>query len=140
MSQARVPFPLWAVVPAELRGIILDFHWDAELLHGLDLPMNRVDVAELEWHLGLPFWADAGRPFQVSPLQVAARPHVYPEQFARTMAADLRYPLDAVRRPDGRVTILDGVHRLLRAWLGRQVAVRVRVLEWDELDAIAVTR
>jgi hypothetical protein len=38
------------------------------------------------------------------------------------------------------VTILDGVHRLLRAWLRRQVAVRVRVLEWDELDAIAVTR
>ncbi|TCO48398.1 hypothetical protein EV646_104216 [Kribbella antiqua] len=140
MSQARVPFPLLAVVPAELRGIILDFHWDTELLHGLELPVSRVDVAELEWHLELPFWAHAERPFQVSPLQVTARPEVYPEQYARTMAADLRYPLDAVRRPDGRVTILDGVHRLLRAWMSRQAVVRVRVLEWDELDAIAVTR
>jgi len=45
---------------------------------------------------------------------------------------------DAVRRPGGRLTILDGVHRLLRAHLGGLQSVRVRVLEWTELDRIAV--
>jgi hypothetical protein len=54
------------------------------------------------------------------------------------MAADLRHPLDAVRQPGGRLTILDGVHRLLRAHLGGLQSVRVRVLEWTELDRIAV--
>ncbi|MEU4605132.1 hypothetical protein AB0F43_19285 [Kribbella sp. NPDC023972] len=53
-------------------------------------------------------------------------------------AADLRYPLDAVRRPDGRITILDGVHRLLRAHLCGLGVVRVRVLAWDDLDEICV--
>jgi ParB-like chromosome segregation protein Spo0J len=54
------------------------------------------------------------------------------------MAADLLYPLDAVRRTDGRITILDGVHRLLKARLGGLQSVRVRILEWKDLDAIAV--
>jgi hypothetical protein len=71
-------------------------------------------------------------------LEVAADPARYAEQHARTMAADLRHPLDAVRRPGGRLTILDGVHRLLRAHLGGLQSVRVRVLEWTELDRIAV--
>ena len=62
----------------------------------------------------------------------------YHEQYARTMAADLRHPLDVVRRPDGRLTILDGVHRLLRAELEGRVIVAVRMLAWEELDGIAV--
>jgi hypothetical protein len=72
----------------------------------------------------------------VSPLEVAAEPEVHAEQYARTMTADLRYALDVVRRPDGRITILDGVHRLLKARLNGLESVRVRVLEWEELDAI----
>jgi hypothetical protein len=69
---------------------------------------------------------------------VAADPQLHAEQYARTMAADLRYPLDAVRRPDGRITVLDGVHRLLRAQLCGLGVVRVRVLDWDDLDEICV--
>ena len=136
----REPFPLLSVLPAELRDVILDFHWDVELLHSLELPGIELPMAELEWHLRLPFWAYRGRPFRVTPMQVAAEPCVYAEQYARTMAADLQWPLDVVRREDGRITILDGVHRLLRAYLDGVESVRVRVLEWEELDAIAVRR
>ncbi len=136
----RQPFPLLDVLPPELMDVILDFHWDVELLHSLDLPTTELPVAELDWQLRLPFWAWDGQPFQVSPLQVAAEPQVYAEQYARTMAADLRYPLDVVRRPDGRITVLDGVHRLLRAHLDGLESVRVRVLGWEKLDAIAVRR
>ncbi len=135
---SREPFPLLSELPPELKGVILDFHWDVELLHCLDLPATDLQVAELAWHLRLPFWSRDRRPFQVSPLQVAANPEVHAEQYARTMVADLRYPLDVVRRPDGRITILDGVHRLLRAHLDGLESVRVRILEWEELDAIAV--
>ncbi|TCO24741.1 ParB-like nuclease family protein [Kribbella steppae] len=136
----REPFPLLSELPPELKNVILDFHWDVALLHRLELPVVELRVAELAWQLRLPFWAWDGRPFQVTPLEVAAEPEVYAEQYARTMAADLRYPLDVVRRPDGRITILDGVHRLLRAHLDRLESVRARVLEWEELDAIAVRR
>ncbi|GAB2681267.1 hypothetical protein [Kribbella swartbergensis] len=137
---SRRPFPLLKELPRELHDVILDFHWDQRLLWALDLPVLELEVAGLVWHLELPFWSQDGRPFQVSPLEVAADPAMHPEQHARTMRADLSYPLDAVRRSDGRITILDGVHRLLRAHVDGLRSVRVRVLPWEQLDAIAVRR
>ncbi|TDD58502.1 hypothetical protein E1263_18950 [Kribbella antibiotica] len=132
----RKPFPL--EIPPVLRPYILDFHWDLAALHALALPRVDVTVAELDHHLDLPFWAYAGRPFQVIPHQVAADPLRFHEQYARTLVADLAHPLDVVRRPDGRLTILDGVHRLLRAELGGVELVDVRVLDWERLGEIAV--
>jgi hypothetical protein len=129
------PFPL--AIPPLLKEYILDFHWDVELLHGLDLPTAEVPLAELAHHLDLPFWR-YDRPFQITPRQVLADPVKYHEQYARTLSADLRHPLDVVRRPDGRITVLDGIHRLLRAELEGWVMVVVRVLGWDRLGEIAV--
>ncbi len=132
----RKPFPL--PIPPILRPYILDFHWDVDRLHALDLQATEFEVAELAHHLDLPFWAYDGRPFQVTPYEVAADPNRYYEQFARTIAADLRHPIDVVRRKDGRITILDGVHRLLKAYLIEQPLLSARVLNWPQLDAIAI--
>ncbi|TCC43013.1 hypothetical protein [Kribbella sindirgiensis] len=132
----RRPFPL--TVPAVLTAYILDFHWDVERLHALDLPTVELPVADLAHHLDLPFWAYDDRPFQVTPRQVAADPVTYRAQYERTLAADLRHPIDTVRRPDNRITILDGVHRLLRAELEHRPTVAVRLLDWADLDRIAV--
>ncbi|TCC53432.1 hypothetical protein E0H75_06965 [Kribbella capetownensis] len=134
----RRPFPLADQVPPELSSYILDFHWDLSLLRQLELATLSVPLGELVGHLDLPFWAYGGRPFQVTPHQVAADPVVYRAQYDRTMAADLSHPLDVVRRPDGLVTILDGIHRLLRAEIEGQTAVEVRVLPWDLVDRISV--
>lgn len=134
----RRPFPLLAERPASLDGVILDFHWDLERLHALSLPEREVSTSTLEWHLHLPFWAAGGRPFQVSPADVASEPSAHPEQWTRTLAADLRYPLDAYVEAEGRLIILDGVHRLLKALVEGRSTLRVRVLEADSFDAIAV--
>lgn len=131
----RRPFPL--AIPPELTAYILDLHWDIDLLHALDLPTLELPVTELSHHLDLPFWAYEG-PFQVTPHQVAADPLTYQAQYARTLTADLSHPLDVVRRPDNRLTILDGIHRLLRAELEGRTTVNVRVLPWSDLDQIAV--
>lgn len=131
----RRPFPL--AIPPELTAYILDFHWDVERLHALDLPTVDLPVADLAHHLDLPFWAYDG-PFQVTPRQVAADPVTYRAQYERTLAADLRHPIDVVHRPDNRLTILDGVHRLLRAYLEHHSTITARVLPWSDLDHIAV--
>lgn len=131
----RRPFPL--AVPPELTPYILDFHWDLALLHALDLPTVQIPVAELAHHLDLPFWAYDG-PFQVTPHQVGADPLTYRGQYERMLAADLRHPIDVVRRPDNRITILDGIHRLLRAELERRTTLTARDLPWSDLDRIAV--
>lgn len=134
----RRPFPLLVERPASLDGVILDFHWDLERLHALSLPEREVSTSTLEWHLHLPFWAAGGRPFQVSPADVASEPSAHPEQWTRTLAADLRYPLDAYVEAEGRLIILDGVHRLLKALVEGRSTLRVRMLEADSFGAIAV--
>lgn len=132
----RRPFPL--AIPPELTAYILDLHWDLGLLHRLDLLTISVRVADLAHHLDRPFWQYDGRPFQLTPRQVAADPAKYQDQYARTLAADLRHPLHVVRRWDGRLTILDGVHRLLKAELEGRTTIVVRVLPWEDLEEIAV--
>ncbi|HEY9292402.1 MAG TPA: hypothetical protein VIP98_14045 [Microlunatus sp.] len=134
----RAPFPLLAELPETLRGVILDFHWDLDRLHALRLPEQVLPIAELAWLLELPFWALDGRPFQVSPAEVASDPDRYRDQWQRTMASDLRYPLDGYIGADRRVTVLDGVHRLLKAKVLGRPTVTVRLLRAGDFDAIAV--
>lgn len=134
----RTPHPLLSQLPDSLRGVILDFRWDLDRLHALRLPVQEMPTADLGWHLELPFWAADGRPFQVTPREVAADPDRHRQQWERTMAADLRHPLNGYLGSGGRVTILDGVHRLLQATLIRQPTVRIRILPDDAWDAIAV--
>jgi hypothetical protein len=126
-ARSAVPFPLQELVPAELRGVLCDFVWDADKLRHLPLPIDTVTVDSLRWHLGLPYWRHDGKPFQLTPAQVMADPARYQEQYQRTMAADLSLPLDLLFRND-RWVILDGVHRLLKADLLGLSQVRVRRL------------
>ncbi|HEY3502391.1 MAG TPA: hypothetical protein VGN37_06300 [Actinocatenispora sp.] len=132
----RLPFPLADQLPAALHGVLLDFWWDVEKLWALELPDTRLAVAELRWLLDLPMWAYGGAPFRVTPHQVAADPLRYAGQYARTMAADPRHPLHVTDR-GGRLVVLDGMHRLLRAELAGRRDVAVRVVPGAALDAIA---
>ena len=133
----RRPFPLAALVPESLRGVLLDFHWELERLWALDLPVAEVAVEELAWHLDLPFWAAGGRPFAVTPSEVARAPERHPGQWERTLSADLTMAVHVVER-DGRLVILDGVHRLLKASLEGRGTIGAKRLGPGDLDRIAV--
>jgi hypothetical protein len=138
VSPDRKPFPLLDQLPDALRDVILDFQWDLDRLHALELPARPIAVDELRWHLDLPFWMVNGRPFQVSPREVAENPGRFDGQWERTMAADLSFPLAGRVRTDGRIVILDGAHRLLKAAVLRIPTVNVRILTESDLGAIAV--
>lgn len=136
---ARQPFPLLDQLPHVLHGVILDYLWDHARLHALTgLPEVAVPVRDLVWHLDLPFWAEGGRPFRVSPCEVASDRNRHPAQWARTMAADLRFPLHVRTNPSGKMIILDGVHRLLKAFILGLSTVNVLVLADADLDQIAI--
>ncbi len=136
---ARQPFPLLDVMPASLRSVMVDFLWSRERLWALELPVERVSVDELRWHLALPMWSFEGVPFAISPEQVGADPDRYHVQYARTMAADLAFPVHALVRPERRLTLLDGVHRLLKADLLGHRTIDVKKVPMACLDAIACT-
>ncbi len=100
--------------------------------------MRRRTTKRRVW-LALPLWSFDAAPFAISPDQVRGDPDRYHLQYARTMAADLAFPLHALVRPEGVLALLDGVHRLLKADLLGQRTVDVKKVPMACLDAIACT-
>jgi hypothetical protein len=134
----RAPFALLDDMPASLDDVVLDFASSRAQLWALELPVTRVPVAALRWQLDLPMWSDGGAPFRPRPSQVAAHPEHFSQQHARTMAADLSFALHVLSRPAYRPTVLDGIHRLLRAAiLGHETLAAAHLTEHHP-DQIAI--
>lgn len=111
--------------PPELEPFFVHFDWDNQRLWTLELPVEDFCVEALRWHLALPWWKGTAGWFTVRPADVLAEPRRYPDQYARTLNADVRYPLH-VTMNDGRWTIMDGIHRLAKAALLELEVVPVR--------------
>jgi len=109
------PFDLWQSVPSALRTVLPNVSWSRERLHALTLPTVELALDDLRWQLDLPWWRNgpAERHFSVAPNQVRADPERFAKHWQRTIDSDLRFPIHLLQRD--RLTILDGVHRLLKA-------------------------
>ena len=126
----------WDKLPEEIREHGLDFHWDNQKVWALDLPVEELDVAEIEWMLDLPFWwrDDAGN--TISPREVMGNPSLHPEHMDRVAKADTSYPLDIMQNSHGKWLTLDGLHRLIRAMERGETKVRVRKVPREMTSAI----
>jgi hypothetical protein len=133
------PFGLIDLVPLELRDVVLNITWDNETLFSLSLPVEQLAVADLRWQLNLPWWRDGERVFAVTPNQVRIDPRRHHVQWRRTHAADLLCPIHVVENGE-RLTILDGVHRLLKADMSGAEHIPARRLKMDDLVRIAHRR
>lgn len=111
-------------MPPSVRGAVSTELWRRDLLWALDLPVELVPVASLAWLLDVPCWQVGGVPFQVTPNAVRADPVRYCEQYQRTLATDVAYSIHLVKL-NGRWTVLDGLHRLLKA----------AMLGWEDIPA-----
>ncbi|WUI01145.1 hypothetical protein OHR68_04800 [Spirillospora sp. NBC_00431] len=120
---------LVAANPEVIRRTLPLVPWRIELLWRLDLPVRRVAVRELEWLFDLPLWQRDGVRFQVSPRQVRTNPERFPDHYRRVMESDLEYPIHLVEH-NGRLVVLDGFHRLLKA----------SVLGLAEIDAMVLSQ
>lgn len=94
----------------------LTFFWDVRKLWAADLPVVPMHVRELEWLLDRPFWNDGRRKLALRPHDVAANPERHPVDYKRVAAADLSCPINVIYLR-GRWVIMDGLHRLLKAWM-----------------------
>lgn len=133
------PFPLWDLIPSQLRGVLLNVTWEREALHRLPLPVEEVPVAELRWQLDLPWWRDGDRYFAVTPVEVRADPVRYCVHWHRTLNADLRYPVHLLATT-ARLRILDGVHRLLKADAMGDRYIRAHRVDREQLKGIVIPR
>jgi len=108
-----IPFDLWNIVPPSLATVLPNVMWSRDRLHRLVLPVVELPIADLRWQLDLPWWRVGHRHFAVSPNQVRSEPRNYAEQWRRVLDAELCFPIHLLERD--RLTVLDGVHRLLKA-------------------------
>ena len=123
------------MVPGAVREALPMDPWSLEPLWRLELPVRPVQVAELDWLLDLPLWQLNGTRFQVSPRQVRDDPAGFPDHLTRAMASDLRYPVHLAQHR-GRLVVLDGFHRLLKASIEGRTEIGAMVLSREDLAAI----
>jgi hypothetical protein len=126
------------MAPPELVGIILEFDWDRTKLHALELSSETVAIDELRWQLDLRWWKYDGHHFAVTPNDVRADRVQYAEHWQRMLTADLAFPIHLAETAPDRWTILDGVHRLLKADVLRHTQVDVMRVSHDQLATIAL--
>jgi len=103
-------------------------------------PMRLGSGSCVARNLDLPVWGDE----VASPrLLVRKGAHTAAElrHIDRIKSADNRYPIVAYRESrTGRIFVIDGMHRLAKAWSKKRPRVRAYVLEETELRALMARR
>jgi hypothetical protein len=138
-SDRAAPRASWAELladtPPVIRQTLPMVPWDIQKLHSLDLPIRPVAVGALAWLFDLPLWQRDGARFQVSPAQVRAEPARFPDHMRRVMASDPKHPIHLVEH-NGRLVVLDGYHRLLKAAIEGRAQIEAMILSQQDLQSI----
>jgi hypothetical protein len=128
---------LLASMPDSVRDVFPPYRWQLEKLWELDLKVEPVEVADLVWMFDLPLWQLDGERFKVTPNQVAATPMNFRAHYQRVMDADLDHPINLVAYR-GRLVVLDGVERLLKAHFLRRRWIEATIATATQLQSCAL--
>jgi hypothetical protein len=129
---------LLAMTPESMREVFPPTSWQLGKLWALDLKVEPVEVADLLWMFDLPLWQLNGERFKVTPNQVAATPMNFRPHYERVMNADLDFPIHLVAYR-GRLVVLDGVHRLLKAHFLRRRWIEAKIATATQLQTCIPT-
>ena len=69
-------------------------------------------------------------------MEIINDPEKYKDEYERTMKADLSHPIDIMKNK-GRWLILDGLHRLMKAYIQGQKKVKVRKIPRERIPDIS---
>ena len=123
------------IIPEIIKKVGFDFRWSEEKVWALSYPSIEIPISDLSWHFDMPFWNIGDERYCLTTNQVISDPIKYKVEYDRTMAADLSYPIDIMENK-GRLLILDGLHRLVKAKIQGQEKVWVRNIPRSEIDNI----
>lgn len=115
--------------PRVVSEVGFDFDWNEKKVWQLNLPVSEIGIGELVWHFDIPFCADSetGGKYGLKPRQIIDDPVRFAKEYEKTMAADLSYPLDVMENK-GKKLLLDGLHRLMKAYINGQKTVKARIV------------
>jgi hypothetical protein len=123
-------------IPKIINEVGFDFDWSEEKVWALEVPTETVPIKELVWHFAIPFLWEQGV-YNLTPQEVLDEPEKHPEEYERTMNAELAYPIDIMEHK-GRWLILDGLHRVMKSSILKLDTVPVRKIPRDRIPEIRV--
>ena len=124
-------------IPSLIReNCYINIKWDDNKIWKLDLPIEKMEISELEWQFKIPFWKTKTHKFGLTPLEVLKDPEKHPEHYERTLNSNLKHPIDIIKNPKGKWEILDGLHRLTKAKILNYKEVNVRKIPKNMLKCI----
>ena len=116
-------------IPDVLKYHILPFDWDVKSVWALESQVIEEKRSKLDYLLHLPLWSsipNKGMLFDITPIEVITDPRRSPHQTERIEKTDESYPIDMLHF-EGKLWILDGVHRLAKLFRSDTDLVRLRV-------------
>ncbi len=115
----------------------LDFgNWEDEKLWALELPTEEMNIQDLLWHFDAPFWPNNNsEKWTVTPWDVINQKDGTELEQQKIDNTDLSYPIDILEN-HGKWLVLDGLHRLVKAYKQGQSNVKVRIVPRERLPEI----
>jgi hypothetical protein len=114
-------------LPKIIKKHGFDFRWENQKVWELDIPIEEIDVSELEWIFDKPFWSETGSGYpEVAPRWVIDDMDLYEEHRKRIKQADISQAIDIMQNQLGEWLILDGLHRLVNLYMKGNKKIKVR--------------
>ncbi len=97
-------------------------------------PSRSVCVSEYIHVLEYPGWGDPGQNIYYSAIDVINNPAKYVDEYKRILKADMLYPI--IISSDG--FIVDGVHRLTKAFLDKKNDIKAYIFTTDLMEKFKI--
>ena len=119
--------------PHILTDAGLNMFVNTVMLREVALPIIEIDIENLVWHFDMPVWAKDGTDdWNLTPLEVINKGTGTSVHQKRVVDADTTYPI-IVTDYRSRLVILDGVHRLVKVYMGREKKIKAKIIPMEYL-------
>jgi len=120
-------------IPKILREAGYEIYCDAERLSTLDIPVIDFKIKDLVWNFDLPLWGKDGESWNLTPWDAINKVSRSESQQKRVKNVDMKYPILILEKND-KWLIVDGVHRLVRAYLDGQQTIQAKIISEDLIE------
>ncbi|XWV25586.1 hypothetical protein QJ856_gp0168 [Tupanvirus deep ocean] len=106
----------------------------AYLKNNNNFPITKINVQEYLDVLEYPGWGDPSENIYFSAIDVINNPIKYKDDYKRILKADLSYPI--IISADG--FIIDGVHRLTKAYLNNIQQIKAHIFDQELMEKFKI--
>lgn len=123
-------------LPSILKEVYVDFHWSQSKLWALDIHTTITAISVIDWILDYPVWYLDSLSV---PNALFSSHNKDQEHWNRVLNSDLHYPIHVLEW-NGRLLVLDGIHRMIKAKILNQNEIKTKVLNKSHITKILPER